>query len=85
MNFFRKSGSVTFWAFTILHLCAKNQQKLMSQSQKKLVTNGQTNERHLIYRTSEVGPKKDLPVTCTNFISQSNDESKHLKQLNLII
>ena len=29
----------------ILHLCAKNQQKLMSQSREKLVTDGRTNER----------------------------------------
>ena len=30
MNFFRKSGSITFLAFAILYLCAKNQEKLMS-------------------------------------------------------
>ena len=30
---------------TILHHCAKNQKKLMSQSREKLVTDGRTNER----------------------------------------
>jgi len=46
---------------TILHHCAKNQKKLMSQSREKLVTDGRTNGRtdghRLIYRTSKVGPK----------------------------
>ena len=53
-----------FLGIAILHLCAKNQQKLTSQSREKLVTDGQTNERtdgqRLIYRTSEVGPKNKL-------------------------
>ena len=47
----------------ILHLCAENHKKLMSQSREKLVTNertnGRTNEHGLIYRTSKVGPKID--------------------------
>ena len=42
--FFRKLGSVTF-GIADLHLCAKNQEKLMSQSREKLVTDGRTDER----------------------------------------
>ena len=52
-EFFSKIGLRHILGITILHLCAKNQQKLMSQSREKLVTNGQ----RLIYRTSKVGPK----------------------------
>ena len=63
-KFFSKIGLRHILGIAILHLCAKNQQKLMSQSREKLVTNGRTNERtngqRLIYRTSEVGPKTVL-------------------------
>ena len=56
-----KIGLRHIFGIAILHLCAKNQQKLMSQSREKLVTDAQTNERtdgqRLIYRTSKVGPK----------------------------
>ena len=66
-NFSQKSeiGLRHILGITILHLCAKNHKKLMSQSREKLVTDGRTDERtngrtdgqRLIYRTSEVGPK----------------------------
>ena len=62
--FFRKSGSVTFWALPFCIFVPKNQQKLMSQSREKLVTdertNGRTNRQRLIYRTSEVGPRRQM-------------------------
>ena len=41
--FFRKSGHIL--GITILHLCAKNQKKLMSQSREKLVTDKRTDRR----------------------------------------
>ena len=48
-NFFLKVGLRHFLVFTILHHCIKNQEKLMSQSREKLVTDerthGRTNER----------------------------------------
>ena len=48
-NFFPEIGLRLILGIAILHLCAKNQQKLMSQSREKLVTdartNGRTNER----------------------------------------
>ena len=56
-EFFPEIGLHHIWGIAILHLCAKNQQKLMSQSREKLVTDGRTNGQRLIYRTSEVGPK----------------------------
>ena len=35
-----------FWPeFAILHLCAKNEKRLMSQSREKLVTDARTNGR----------------------------------------
>ena len=47
--FFSKIGLRHFLGITILHLCAKNQKKLMSQSREKLVTeNERTNEHRLI-------------------------------------
>ena len=53
---FSKIGLRHILGITILHLCAKNQEKLMIQSREKLVTNERTNERtdehQLIYRTS---------------------------------
>ena len=56
-KFFSKIGLRHILGIAILHLCAKNQQKLMSQSREKLVTDGRTNGQRLIYRTSKVGPK----------------------------
>ena len=60
-KFFQEIRLPHILGIAILHLCAKNQQKLMSQSREKLVTDERTNERtdgqRLIYRTSEVGPK----------------------------
>ena len=57
---FSKIGLSHILDIAILHLCAKNQQKLMSQSREKLVTDERTDERtnertdgqRLIYRTS---------------------------------
>ena len=56
-NFFLKIGLRHILGITILHLCAKNQEKLMSQSREKLVRNERTDGQRLIYRTSKVGPK----------------------------
>ena len=44
-KFLLKIGLRHFLGITILHLCAKNQKKLMSQSREKLVTDERTNER----------------------------------------
>ena len=44
-NFFQKVGLRHILGIAIFHLCAKNQQKLMSQSREKLVTGGRTNGR----------------------------------------
>ena len=60
--FFRKSGSVAFWALPFLHLCAKNKQKLISQSREKLVTDERTDGQWLIYRTSRQVQKSKLFV-----------------------
>ena len=64
--FFPEIGLRHILGIAILHLCAKNHQKLMSQSREKLVTDARTNERtngqRLIYRTSEVGPKSKKKV-----------------------
>ena len=57
-KFFSKIGLRHILGIAILHLCAKNQKKLMSRSREKLVTNERTNEHRLIYRTSKVGPKR---------------------------
>ena len=43
--FFSKIGLRHFLGIAILHLCAKNQKKLMSQSPEKLVTDERTNGR----------------------------------------
>ena len=60
-NTFFKNQARSHFGIAILHLCAKNQQKLMSQSRKKLVTDertdGRTDGQRLIYRTSKLGPK----------------------------
>ena len=61
-EFFSKIGLRHILGIAILHLCAKNQQKLMSQSREKLVTNERTNEHGLIYRTSKVGPKTSMEI-----------------------
>ena len=57
-EFFPEIGLRHILGIAIIHLCAKNQQKLMSQSREKLVTDGRTdgrtNGQRLIYRTSEV-------------------------------
>ena len=42
-EFFSKIGLRHILSITILHLCAKNQQKLMSQSREKLVTDERRN------------------------------------------
>ena len=44
-EFFPEIGLRHILGIAILHLCAKNQQKLMSQSREKLVTNERTDER----------------------------------------
>ena len=48
-KFFPEIGLRHILGIAILHLCAKNHKKLMSQSREKLVTdartNGRTNER----------------------------------------
>ena len=44
-NFFPRIGLGHFLGIAILHRCAKNQKKLMSQSREKLVTDERTNER----------------------------------------
>ena len=44
-KFFSKIGLRHILGITILHHCAKNQKKLMSQSREKLVTDERTNER----------------------------------------
>jgi len=44
-NFFSKIGLRHILGTTILHHCAKNQKKLMSQSREKLVTDERTDER----------------------------------------
>ena len=43
--FFPKIGLRHILGIAILHLCAQNQKKLMSQSREKLVTDERTNER----------------------------------------
>ena len=54
--FFSKVELRHILGITILHLCAKNQKKQMSQSREKLVTDkrtdGRTDGQRLIYRTS---------------------------------
>ena len=44
-NFFPKFGLRHILGVAILHLCAKNQQKIMSQSPEKLVTDARTDGR----------------------------------------
>ena len=44
-KFLSKIGLRHILGITILHHCAKNQKKLMSQSREKLVTDERTNER----------------------------------------
>ena len=44
-NFFSKIGLRHILGIAILHHCAKNQKKLMSRSQEKLVTDERTDER----------------------------------------
>ena len=44
-EFFPEIGLRHILGIAILHLCAKNQQKLMSQSREKLVTDGRTDGR----------------------------------------
>ena len=44
-KFLSKIGLRHILGITILHHCAKNQKKLMSQSREKLVTDGWTDER----------------------------------------
>ena len=44
-NFFPKIGLRHILGVAILHLCAKKQKKLMSQSREKLVTDGRTDAR----------------------------------------
>ena len=44
-NFFLKIRFRQILGIAILHYCAKNQKKLMSQSREKLVTDGRTDER----------------------------------------
>ena len=44
-KFFPKIGLRHVLGIAILHLCAKNHKKLMSQSREKLVTDGRTDER----------------------------------------
>ena len=44
-EFFPEIGLRHILGITILQLCAKNQEKLMSQSREKLVTDGRTNGR----------------------------------------
>ena len=48
-NFFSGIRLRHILGIAILHLCAKNQQKLMSQSREKLVTDGRTKVNWLIY------------------------------------
>ena len=48
-DFFPEIGLRHILGIAILHLCAKNQQKLMSQSREKLVTDGGANGQRLIY------------------------------------
>ena len=43
-NFLSKIGLRHFLGIAILHLCAKNQKKLMSQSREKLVTDERTDD-----------------------------------------
>ena len=44
-KFFPEIGLRQILGIAILHLCAENQQKLMSQSREKLVTDERTNEQ----------------------------------------
>ena len=44
-NFFSKIGLRHILGIAIMHLCAKNQKKLMSRSREKLLTDERTNER----------------------------------------
>ena len=60
-NFFPKIGLRHILGIVILHLCAKNQEKLMNHYREKLVTEKRTNGQQLIYRTSREGPKIYLP------------------------
>ena len=72
-KFFLKIGLRHFLGIAILHHCAKNQKKLMSQSREKLVTDGRTDgrteEHRLIYRTSEVGPKSRVITHITRTVT----------------
>ena len=51
-NFFSKIEFRHILGITILHLCAKNQKKLMSRSRERLVTDGRMDGQRLINRTS---------------------------------
>ena len=55
---FSKNRASSHFRHCHLHLCAKNQQQLMSHSREEPVTNGRTNGQRVIYRTSKVGPKQ---------------------------
>ena len=44
-NFFSENRAPSHSGHGILHLCAKNHKKLMSQSREKLVTDARTDER----------------------------------------
>ena len=60
-KFFPKIGLRHILGFAILHLCAKNQKKLMSRSREKLVTNERTNERTQVnLQDLRVGPKSGI-------------------------
>ena len=70
-KFFSKIGLRHILGIAILHLCAKNQKTLMSQSREKLVTDERTDDHRLIYRTSEVGPKSQEVCPASRVISQT--------------
>ena len=56
-KFFSKIGLRHILGITILHLCAKNQKKQMSQSREKLVTDKRTDGRTQVNLQDPVGPK----------------------------
>ena len=60
LDFFEKIGLRHFLSCMVLHLHAKNQEILMSQSREKLITNERTNEHGLIYRTFTYGRSKKI-------------------------
>ena len=73
-KFLSKIGLRHILGIAILHLCAKNHKKLMSQSREKLVTDGRTDER-----TNERMDERTNERTTVN-LKDLRGRSKKVKQ-----